>query len=148
MTTFMDTLPDKKIIKDVTEWTLNGFIIPGECYHVAPLNQRTIVEFDALQGTFGGPFIGFLSQLGKWGFHREKPEEWIEVSPAHPEYYQTTIQQKQQLEAQIKSGLASIGTAVADFELVYHDVRKYKDFLQHFEKMERGKKEKNLEVDL
>lgn len=147
MRTFMENLWHEKIIQDyVTHDTTEGFIIEGECFHVAPFNQRTTLEIDAPQGSIGGLFIGFLSQLGKWGFHREKVEEWIEVSPAHAEYYQMTIQQKQQLEGQIKAGFAGISTAVSDFELLFHDVRKYEEFLEYFEDMERGKKEKKPEL--
>jgi hypothetical protein len=67
----------------------------------------------------------------------------MDISPLHPQYYQLTIQQKQTLEKQIKEGLAGISTAITDFELLFHDLRKYKDFLQYFEEREEAKKEKD-----
>jgi hypothetical protein len=70
----------------------------------------------------------------------------MEISPVHSQYYQLTIQQKQQLEGQIKSGLASVMSAVSDFELLFHDLRKYKDHVDTFEKIEKGKKENKEEL--
>jgi len=42
-------------------------------------------------------------------------------------------------EAQIKSGLAQIASAIHDFELVAHDLRKYREFMDYFTKFEKGK---------
>jgi len=61
-----------------------------------------------------------------------KAEDDMDISPLHPQYYQLTIQQKQTLERQIKDGLAGITQSITDFELIFHDLRKYKDFLNYF----------------
>jgi len=146
MSTAVERFHENEFVKKKTVFTTEGFIIEGECFHVAPYNQRLYLELDTPAGVVGGIFLGFMSQLGKWGFHREKVEEWMEVSPANPTHYQMTIQQKQQLEGQIKAGLAGIASAVSDFELLFHDLRKYREFMEYFNKIERGKKENKPEL--
>jgi len=130
----------------VTRDTKEGIIIEGECYHVAPYNQHLILDFTTPHGVASGVFIGFIFWLGRFGCHTIKIDENMEISPVHSQYYQLTIGQKQQLETQIKSGLAGITTAVSDFELLEHDLRKYKDFLEIFEKIEKGKREKKNDL--
>ncbi len=77
--------------------------------------------------------ISLVFQLGKWEWlGRAKIDEWIEVSPTFAQYYQITLKQKEELEARIKSGLASAAQAVADLELLKHDQRKYREFLDYF----------------
>jgi len=134
-----------KIEKAITNPTSEGFIIEGQAFHVAPYNQRTILDFTTAPGKGSPILLGFMFQLKKWGFHVEKVEEWMEVSPVHAPYYEITLRQKQTLERQIKDGLGGISSAISDFELLLHDLRKYKEYLDYFEMIERGKKEKNLE---
>jgi hypothetical protein len=124
-----------------------GFI-PGEIIHITPRNQRISFSLTGPLGKPNGTFFNLLFSLSKSGFVIKKTEEWTEVSPVHAQYYQLTIQQKQQLEQQIKAAMASIQTAVADYELLAHDLRKYKEFLQYFEGIEQGKKEKKPEMVL
>jgi hypothetical protein len=146
MTSACDEFKDMPIVKDsVTADTDEGFIIEGEIYHVRPYNQWMYLEFDTPVGLPGGMYVSFMAQLGKWGFVRERVEESSEISPAHAQYQQW-IQQKQQIEAQIKQGLAGISSAISDFELLFHDLRKYRDFMNHFENMARGKEEKKPEL--
>lgn len=135
-----------KIEKAITNPTSEGFIIEGQAFHVSPYNQRMILDLTTPPGKGSPILIGFLFQLKKWGFHVEKVGEWMEVSPVHAPYYEITIRQKQTLERQIKEGLAGISSAVSDFELLLHDLRKYKEYLDYFEMIERGKKEKNTEL--
>jgi hypothetical protein len=78
--------------------------------------------------------------LGRIGFKVFKIDESIEVTPVAREYYQLTIAQKEQMEAQIKSHLASISTAMSDLELIRHDLRKYKEFMDYYAMIEEGKK--------
>lgn len=120
---------------------VEGFI-PGQAIHVSPFTMETILSFTTPIGVASGIVYGYLFLLGRWGFNVSKVNEWIEVSPVHAQYYQLTTQQKQQLENQIRQGLTSVQTAVSDFELLFHDLRKYKEFLNTFNKIEKGKKEK------
>lgn len=122
-----------------THFTTPGFIVEGVAYHVTPFNLRTKFDFFTPIGKASNLLISYFFYLGKRGFKEvHKIEDWIEVSPVHAQYYQLTIQQKQQLERQIKDGLASISQAVADLELLLHDLRKYKEFLDYFEALKKG----------
>ncbi|MFH0832917.1 MAG: hypothetical protein V1900_04310 [Candidatus Aenigmatarchaeota archaeon] len=71
-------------------------------------------------------------QLGKWEWKVAKADEWVQVSPAHKAYYDITLRQKEELEGKVKTGLASAAQAVADLELLKHDQRKYREFLEYF----------------
>lgn len=140
MTTALDKITDQ--VKGTVP-TTKGFIVEGIAYHVTPFNQRTIFDFTTPPGKASGMLIGYFFYLGKRGFRVEKIEDWMEISPVHQQFYQITIQQKQTLERQIKEGLASISTAIADFELAWHDLRKYEEFMNMFEMIEKAKKEKD-----
>jgi len=133
------------IKKAITNPTSEGFIIEGQAFHVSPYNQRMILDLTTPPGKGSPILLGFMFQLKKWGFHVEKVGEWMEVSPVHAPYYEITLRQKQTLERQIKEGLAGISSAVSDFELLLHDLRKYQEYLDYFEMIEKGKKEKSLE---
>ncbi len=101
---------------------------PQELYS----NQSTAFNFTGPPGTASALYYALVYQLGKWVYNVEKVDEWIEVSPTHRQYYEQTMSQKQMLEGVIKTGLASAASAVADYELVLHDVRKYKEVLDYF----------------
>ena len=114
-------------------------IKPGAGINVAPLELETYLDFTSNMGTVSEKIFGLLFQFPKWGFERFKIEESIEVSPVFREYYELTISQKRALQEQIRAGLATIFTAISDTELIAHDVRKYREFLDYFEKIEKGK---------
>jgi len=125
-----------------------GAMKPGEGVNARPLEASELLDFTTKVGKCSGVFYGIVFHLPKIGFDRHKIEEAIEVSPVFQQYYQLTIQQKAQLEAQIKQGLASIATAVSDLELVDHDKRKYQEFIDYFTMIDKGKemlKEKKKE---
>ena len=112
---------------------------PGSAINAPPFEGEAYLDFTGPPGSMSDLVYGLVIQLGKWGFARVKMEEWVEVSPAFKQYYDITIQQKQALETQIKSGLAQIANAIHDYELVFHDLRKYREFLEHFTKIGKGK---------
>jgi len=114
-------------------------IPPGMGMNVQAPVAQTYLDFTSPIGQGSSVFFGLMFQLPKWGFDRWKVEEWIEVSPVFQQYYQLTIAQKQQIEAQIKQGLASVASAFSDFDLVWHDFRKYKEFVEYFTMIEKGK---------
>jgi hypothetical protein len=61
-----------------------------------------------------------------------KGEEYIIMQPTAPPGETSLMIQKEKLEGQIKSGLASAAQAVADYELLKHDERKYREILDFF----------------
>jgi len=97
-------------------------------------NQIMELNFTGKPGTASSLYYSLVFQLPKWGYNVVKVDEWIEVSPTHKEYYERTVASKQALESTIKAGLASAAQSVADFELLNHDLRKYKEVLDYFEK--------------
>ncbi len=112
----------------------------SEGINYTPLWLETKLDFFTPPGTGSGIFFGFMAQLGKWGYEAVKIDESVEVSPVFQQYYQLTIAQKQQMEGQIKQSLASIGTSIADLDLVRHDWRKYKEFMDYYSMLEEGRK--------
>jgi len=113
-------------------------IPPGQGMNVGAPVAKTYLDFTVPIGKASGIFFGLMFQFPKWGMDRWKIDEWVEVSPVFQQYYQLTIAQKQQMESQIKQGLASVASAFSDFELVAHDFRKYKEFMDYFLWIERG----------
>ncbi len=113
---------------------------PGKGVNAAPYEAEAYIDLTGPPGTMSGLYYSLMFQLGRWGFERAKIEEWISVSPVFKQYYDLTLQQKQALEAQIKAGLGQIATAIHDYELVFHDLRKYKEFLDYFTEIVKGKK--------
>lgn len=112
---------------------------PGEGINTMPKEAQEFLDFTTTPGASTGMFYGIVFQLPKWGFERFKLAESVEVSPVFESYYRLTIGQKAALEGQIKSGLASIATSISDLELVKHDMRKYKEFMDYFVMLDKGK---------
>jgi hypothetical protein len=97
-------------------------------------DQNVELNFTGKPGTASALYYSLFYQLPKWDWYVVKVDEWIEVSPTHREYYERTMATKQMLESTIKTGLTSAAQAVADFELMNHDLRKYKEILNYFAK--------------
>ena len=114
--------------------------MPGFGINVAVPNADIYLDFDSSLGKGSGVLLSLIFQLPKWGFDRVKIDETIVVTPVFQQYYQLTIKQKEELEAIIKSSLASIATALSDLEMLRHDLRKYKEFMDYFKMIEVGKK--------
>ncbi len=112
----------------------------GEGINFVPLWLETKLDFFTPSGDGSKVFFSFMAQLSKWGFETAKIEEFIEVSPVFQQYYQITIGQKQQMENQIKEGLRQVSTAMSDTDLIKHDWRKYKEFMDYYAMLEIGKK--------
>jgi hypothetical protein len=94
------------------------FVLPfGEGLNCFPLEAEVELNFDAKTGEATLGYYKTIAMLGRLGFKVFKIDESIEVSPVDREYYQLTIAQKEQMEAQIKSHLASISTCHVRFGL-------------------------------
>ncbi len=116
--------------------TLGIFLCAGPTQPVGreeESNQILELNFTGRPGTASNIYQSLVFQLPKWGWWLEKADEWIEVSPTHKEYYERTVATKQMLESTIKTGLTSAAQAVADFELMNHDIRRYKEIMKYFE---------------
>jgi DNA-binding PadR family transcriptional regulator len=124
----------------------SSFLVAGELFHISPLNlNEWDINFTSFPGKCSGVIYSLLFWLGKWGYKNVKVDDTLEVSPMDQKYYQITISQKQALERQIKEGLTGISSSISDFELLFHDLRKYKDYMQYFEDREKAKNEKDKE---
>jgi len=114
-------------------------LIPGRGICIIPKESEEFLSFTTPLGKASGVVTSLLFQFRKWGYVRYKVDESIWVSPVFKTYYDLVVSQREQLQASIKGGLASISQAISDFELVWHDLRKYKEYLDYFEKLERGR---------
>lgn len=124
------------------KWLGNVIMIPVD-------NQFTDIDFTSPPGKCTGLFYSLMFQLRKWEFFVEKADEWVEVSPVHQQYYAVTMKQKEELERKIKEGLRSVSEAIADLELLEHDMRKYNEFITYFGlKFENGKLVKDPEKEV
>jgi hypothetical protein len=119
---------------------------PGMGINASPFDADIYLDFDTPMGKCSAVYLSFIFQLPKWGFERVKIDEKIDVSPVFQQYYQLTIKQKQELENMIKAALASISAAVSDLEMLKHDLRKYKEFMDYFKMVEVGKKKKDEDL--
>lgn len=105
----------------------------GRVIAVPPLGQDTEFNFTLPMGKGTEMWISFLINLEKKGYLVKKLGEDLEVSPVDAGYYNITQKQKEEMEIRIKQGLASVSSAVSDYELISHDVRKYKELLKMLE---------------
>jgi hypothetical protein len=83
----------------------------------------------------------FIYRIAKWHYLVEKADEFVKVTPTAPPAFAPMMAQKERLEGHIKAGLASAAQAVADYELLKHDERKYREILDFFE---MGKKDEHV----
>lgn len=104
----------------------------GESLFVSPLDQRVSFDLTAPMGQCSNLYYALIFQLPKWGYVVKKVDEFMVVTPTHAEYYNLSIAQKQKLEGAIKTGLTSAAQAVADFELLAHDARRYREIIDYF----------------
>jgi hypothetical protein len=135
------TTPDKQkeygIPINVKEPTLGYYLLngpekpPGQ---ESASNQYFSLNFTSPPGAASAIYFSLIFWLMRQMYHVEKPDEWIEVSPTHREYYERTMAVRQQMEQTIKTSLISISQSIADYELIKHDVRKYYEILDYFRK--------------
>lgn len=115
----------------VEKWTAQDGRYLGHALFACPREAQTSMNPTMPPGGTSMMALRMCFQLRKWEYQIQKVDEWIEVSPAHVQYYQMTHKQKEELEGRIKQGLASAAQAVADLELLKHDERKYREFLDY-----------------
>jgi len=114
----------------------------GKVVICAPPDHVTKVNPTVLPGGADRIYYSLCFQIPKDEFLIQKFDEYLEVSPVHAQYYQITMRQKEDLENKIKAGLTSAAQAIADYELIAHDLRKYEEFKKYIEE----KDEKSLKA--
>jgi len=105
----------------------------GRIVVMGPREAHTRLNLTGPPGACSNVYYSLCFQLRKWEMQVQKASEDVEVSPVHAQYYQLTAKQKEDLEAKIKSGLASAAQAVSDYELLKHDERKYQEFKNYYD---------------
>lgn len=95
-------------------------------------NQLIELNYTGPPGDASRIYYALMFQMLKWKWNIVKVDENIEVSPTHREYYERTIATKGALEGTIKEGLRSAAQAIADYELIQHDIRRYKEVMDYF----------------
>ena len=104
--------------------------VPGD----EVVNQYAILNFTGPIGSATNLYYSFVFWLLKQAYNVQKIDEWIEISPTHAEYYQRVMSQKAALEGSIKTSLAEAAKAISDYELIAHDLRRYKEIMDYFNK--------------
>lgn len=111
---------------------------PGMGINANPFEAEITIDLTAPIGSLSGMYYSLMFQLGRNGFAIFKIDEAINVSPVFKQYYDLTVHQEQALEGEVKAGLGQIATAIHDYELVWHDLRKYKEYMDYYTIVERG----------
>ncbi len=111
---------------------------PGMGINANPFEAEITLDLTGPIGSISGQYYSLMFQLGRNGFAIYKIEESVDVSPVFKQYYDLTIHQKEALEQQMKAGLGQIATAIHDYELIWHDLRKYKEYMDYYTKIEKG----------
>lgn len=96
------------------------------------IDQITTVNPVTLPGQSDIIYNIWLYRSAKWHWNAVKADEFMIVEPTAPPSHAALMGQKERLESHIKAGLASAAQAVADYELLKHDERKYREILDYF----------------
>ncbi|NIO22401.1 MAG: hypothetical protein GTN38_00045 [Candidatus Aenigmarchaeota archaeon] len=107
----------------------------------AAIDQMTSINPVTLEGQAEIIYNIMMYRIAKWHWQAAKADEYIMLTPNPPSAFAPVLAQKEKLEGQIKSGLASAAQAVADYELLKHDERKYREILDYFK---MGKKDEHV----
>jgi len=110
----------------------------GEGLNILPLVAEEKINPTLKPGAGSALFFKTIGFFKKNGFEVYKIFDSVEITPLFPTY-QSILKEKENIMAQIKQHLASIATAIADVDLVKHDLRKYKEFATYFKELRRGK---------
>ena len=133
-------MPDQLLVDELLKKYRKDYHL-GDFVIVRPTDQWMKLNPTTVMGGCSGLYYALMFQFPKWYYWLHKVDEWMEVSPEYAETYNLTIAQKQKLEAAIKGGLQSAAQAVADYELLKHDYRKYREILDYWK---MGKKDDHV----
>ncbi|MBL7160565.1 MAG: hypothetical protein ISS93_01800 [Candidatus Aenigmarchaeota archaeon] len=127
------------VTDSLKQWCITEGPLVGKAICASPLEMEVILDFTGARGSGSNIYYSLIYQLPKWDYTLKKVDEYIEVTPTWGEYYNLTITQKQKLEVSIKQGLTSAAQAVSDYELLLHDMRRYREVLNYFISAEKNK---------
>ena len=116
------------------ETRTDPFTLLGKAVSVRPEDQATVFDITTKMGGCSNLYYSLVFWLPKLDYRIAKVDETMEVAPTHIDAYNLTIAQKQKLEGAIKTGLASAAQAIADYELLAHDQRRYQEVWDYFKK--------------
>ena len=141
----IDSTSEPKLLSKewLKKWSKEGkgIINGGEAICNQPPDQKVMMNATTPYGQGNLLYMLITYTMPKLHYNLEKVEEHMAVSPAYPEMYGRIVAKKREIEGQIKSGLASAAQAVADYELLKHDERKYREILDYFKE---GKKDEHV----
>lgn len=106
----------------------------GKALLIQPLDQYVTLNPTMPLGSFQNLYYGTIGFLTSSEFLVKKVDEWIEVSPVHKAYHDLVLGEKEKIEIKIKTVLDDMVKHVSDLELLEHDLRRYKEFLDYIEK--------------
>ncbi len=118
-----------------------GIVHEGEAICAQPEDQHVMINATTPYGHGNLIYMMLTYTMPKLHYNLNKVEEHMAVSPSYPEMYGRITAKKREIEGQIKSGLASAAQAVADYELLKHDERKYREILDYFKE---GQKDEHV----
>ncbi len=118
-----------------------GIVNYGEAICSQPEDQHVMINATTPFGHGNLIYMTLTYTMPKLHYNLAKVDEHMAVSPSYPEMYGRIIAKKKEVEGQIKSGLASAAQAVADYELLKHDERKYREVLDYFKE---GQKDEHV----
>ncbi len=143
--TLTRTNEPKLLMKDwLVEWSggkSKGIVNGGEAICNQPPDQQIMLNATTPLGHGNLLYMVLTYTMPKMHYNLAKVDEHLAASPAYPEMYGRIIAKKRELEGFIKGGLASAAQAVADYELLKHDERKYREVLDYFEE---GRKDEHV----
>jgi len=106
----------------------------GKALLIQPLDQYVTLNTSMPIGSFNGLYLSTISYLTNMEFIVRKVDEWIEISPTHKAYYDMVLGEKEKIEIKIKTVIDDMIRHISDLELIEHDLRRYKEFLDYIEK--------------
>jgi hypothetical protein len=106
----------------------------GKALLIQPLDQYITLNPTMPIGSFTNLYLSTISYLTNMEFIVRKVDEWIEVSPAHKAYYDMVLGEKEKIEIKIKTVIDDMIRHISDLELIEHDLRRYREFLDYIEK--------------
>ncbi len=106
----------------------------GKALLIQPLDQYVTLNPTMPIGSFTGLYLSTISYLTNMEFIVRKVDEWIEISPTHKAYYDMVLGEKEKIEIKIKTVIDDMIRHISDLELIEHDLRRYKEFLDYIEK--------------
>lgn len=133
--------PQTLIVDELQKWSMDKYIKGGYVMMGQPWEMQMILDYTGLRGSASNIFWTFTHRVIKLRFTIRKSDEWVEINPNYVDLYNQMIGQKQRLEGAIKSSFGSVAQAVADYELLRHDGRRYEEILDYFVK---GKKDQHV----